>query len=166
MPEKTGKKQHFAHYAQEQKRNLIDSLEAMRGAHTADRCPSSQAVACPSSAQPTTQALQHEIGVLREELHSSRSTNAILENDLRRMEQKALDTIAENGQLKQCLDKMRQSGQLSADAEAEEKARLITELSQARNDHFMLTQALIDSENELSRLTRMLEKLAGRLCAA
>lgn len=166
MREKPGKKDQLTHYAQDQKRSLIDSLEALRGARGCGRAAQEERLTLVKTEEPTVPALQQEVLALREELHNYRSTNAILENDLRRMEQKALDTIAENGQLKQCLDKLRQNGQHNADADAEERSRLVAELAQARNDHFMLTQALIDSENELSRLTRMLEKLAGRLCAA
>lgn len=167
MPEKSGagKKERFStgSDAQEHKRDLINSLESLRGGRG-----QRQPVRCESQPTASTSELpsrQDDLQYLHNELRLSRTTNSMLENDLKRMEQKLLDTIAENGRLKQMLDKVSSSSaqRLPSDDRAED---ILRQLQQSRNDHFMLTQALIDSENEIARLTKVLEKLTGRLLAA
>lgn len=168
MPEKSGagKKERVSvnGNTQEHKRDLINSLESLRGGR-------SQAI--PARREPQPEAIQtdlpsrqDDLHYLQNELRLSRTTNSMLENDLKRMEQKLLDTIAENGRLKQMLDKASCNGgqqRLPSDDRAED---ILRQLQQSRNDHFMLTQALIDSENEIARLTKVLEKLTNRLLAA
>lgn len=166
MPDKTGKNFPYSkeQFAQEQKRSLIDSLEALRGGNAREVRSGAAPCAQPVPIPAVFESLQVELKSLREELATSKTTNAILEKDILRIEQRALDAIAENGQLKQRIDKMQQNSNYNADAD--EQAQLLADLRQSRNDHFMLTQALIDSENEISRLTLTLEKVTGKLFAA
>lgn len=155
-------------HAQEEKRNLIDRLEAMRGSRESHRQEAGRpATICQEPlldiSSERFSEIEREMVVLQNELRLSKTTNAMLESDLKRMEQKALDTIAENGQLKQKLDQARQNVEVDPDSYACEKEKLLCSLRQSRHDHFMLTQALIDSENEIARLTRTLEKVTQRL---
>ncbi len=159
MPEKSGKNLEQNSELQQKKRNLIDSIESLRESR-----PVNTGTIAPLKEEINTG--EDKVIMLEKELKLSRATVAMLENDLRRMEQKALEAIAENGKLKQQLDLQNEQVSGSSCQISYEQQDLLDQLHQSRNDHFMLTQALIDSENEIGRLTRALEKITRKFIAA
>ena len=162
MPRKSVKIQAKADTTNE-KRILIDSLELLRGntPHKSENKGQNTASGTPIP-QYTT-----EISVLRQEVKKLQSANILLENDLKNMEQKALEAIAESGHLRHQLDMARDNSSANQNRYYEEERQaLLSELRHSRYTHQMLSEAVTESQNEITRLTRTLEKLTFKLLVA
>lgn len=93
----------------------------------------------------------------------------LLKKELRLLEQKALDAIAESGQLRRQIDEM-QEERVGC---PEELTRLMTDhaalrrrLHVEKEERVLLTRALSQSECEIARLTRTLDQLSRQIRAA
>lgn len=142
------------------KRDLIASLELLRN-DTGTQTP----VAAEKKADSIFGS--NEVYQLRNEVKKLRSLNILLESDLKNMEQKALDAISEAGRFRELLDKARDNNSANETKYyAEERQAILCELRHSRHTHAMLTQAVIESENEIARLTKTIEKLSMHLLSA
>lgn len=155
---------------QDKKRDLIQSLESLRRPNNTTQM-TAPAISKPSFSSSlekmNVDELRNEVQFLTKELQQSRNASKSHKSAIQKMEQKTLDAIAEAGNLKRLLEQAtaNKTGE-EADYCLIERDGLLKELKQSRDDHLMLTQALIDSENEISRLTKVLEKISLKLIAA
>jgi chromosome segregation ATPase len=144
----------------EQKRRFVDSLDAARSA------PVSIPLKFPAISLPETLPVS-ELETLRNELSESKATCRMLEEEVRKLEQKALEAIAEAGALRRCLDEQGISHLSSQAREAEEQGCNVAEkLYQAESSKDLLTNALSASETEIHRLTKALDLLVRKFPAA
>ena len=120
---------------EEQKRNLIDSIEALRSGTSSDV----------TAVQPQLSDTDSELKRLREQLRLANNTIAMLQEEMGRIEQQALSAIAESGELRRQLE-------LSVQPKRSDK----------EIDLELLTSALSDSESEIARLMRNLTLLTKR----
>ena len=146
------------------KRNLIASLELLRDNNTKAKTAKRHSVPAEEKNAKTS---NQEIHLLHKEVKKLRSLNILLESDLKNMEQKALAAISEAGKFREMLDKTRDSNSANETRYyAEERQAILSELRHSRHTHTMLTQAVIESENEITRLTKTIEKLTMRFISA
>lgn len=98
---------------------------------------------------------------MREALRISTATCNLLEEEIKSMERKALEAIAENGRLRKRLDEVtcKEIGKRPA-LPATQKLFISRRNSETQvgyeRVHDLLTEALCDSEREISRLTQAL----------
>lgn len=105
-----------------------------------------------------------EVLRLREELQESRSTCGLLEREMRELEDKALAAIAEAGRLRKLLTEKPETGDAATESPEARRLRGMVEI--AERERRLLTGALCDSEMEIARLAKALEKMARRFTAA
>ncbi len=167
MPRKSVKNQKTTDTTN-QKRILIDSLELLRGnAQPSTKKGATMYNPAPALKNSANTVNLQKIQQLTQEVKMLKSANILLESDLKRMEQKALDAIAESGQLRRQLDLARDNSSTNqTHYYAEERQALIDELHHSRHTHNMLSEAITESQNEITRLTRSLEKLTLKLLVA
>lgn len=148
---------------EEAKRHVIDSLESMRGSRVKSR-PLTPHHDLPARSR---EDLEREVVSLRSELKHVRAASALVDHDMHRLEQKALEAISEAGRLRQQLD------QASAHANAtpgglqeyiEEREELLHRVEAAEQERILLTNALQDSEREIARLAKSLEQFSRQYC--
>lgn len=142
------------------KRNLIDSLEVLRGGHRHEE----DAEQGTADSAPDAQASPRDLHSI---LRTERATNALLEQENRRLERKALEAIAEVGRLRREMDTGRSDAikpdrQLAEDILQERRALQMT-LEAARQEGSLLTRALSESEAEVTRLSKTVELLVRKL---
>lgn len=135
---------------QDAKRNMIDNLENLRRAPNKTALPLETATDYSGYAKSQ---LLTEVKFLDQEVRKLRATNTILEDGLRQMENRVLASIVENGTAQQ---KLSQPPSPSTPLDEERILAL-------RDENVMLAQALIDSENEITRMAKMLELLSAKL---
>ncbi len=152
--------------ATNEKRNLIDSLELLRGNTTVkDKLTKNSDDFTTTSS--TEQNSSTTFKSMELELRRLQSSNILLESDLKKMEQKALDAIAESGHIRHQLDIARDNTSANETRYyAEERQAILDELRHSRYTHSMLTEAINDSQNEITRLTKTIEKLTLKLLSA
>ena len=146
-----------------EKRILIDSLELLRGntPHKSENTRESD------NRSTLNQQYTAKITILQQEAKKLKSANILLESDLKSMEQKALEAISESGRLRHQLDMARDNSSANQNRYYEEERQaLLSELRHSRYTHQMLTEALTESQNEITRLTRDLEKLTFKFLIA
>lgn len=144
----------FDHHAA--KRALIDTLESSR--HAAPGRPRAEASAAVDDARKS--GLIAEVERLRAETARARADDAVLEEGLRQMEDRALAAIREAGALKTRCQKLQIQ---AAGDQAAENTRLALRLQGKEEENRLLTEALAASENEIARLSQMLAKVMEKL---
>jgi len=157
----------------------FDGLDSVRAALTCeDACADTrdhEGASKPApGAKPGSRDPRREIERLRDDLRAARSTCGILEDEVRHLETKALDAIAEAGELRRRIDLMERSTAGGAENSARnshadvyrERARLVRRIHEAEEDRRLLMRALGDSEQEISRLTRALDLAVRKLRVA
>ncbi len=135
------------------KRQFIDSLEMLREEAAHGSAP-------PEDGEKAGDALyEREIARLRQELRLAQRTTALLEKDLHRLEQKALEAIAEAGELRRRIDTMQHGCETAGDKILLESERetLMARLDQEKESRHLLTEALHHSEREIARLMKNLD---------
>lgn len=166
MPRKSAKVQSDID-ATNEKRSLIDSLELLRGSNTTttEKTVPPQPHFSDYSFNETAPA--NPTSSLEREVRKLQSANILLESDLKNMEQKALDAIAESGELRHQLDISRDNTSANENQYyTEERQAILDELRNSRYTHEMLTEAINESQNEITRLTKTIEKITLKLLAA
>ncbi len=147
----------------DEKRNLIDSLELLRGNKTSGKISADSATKNAAGTQETYPEAKN----MQQEIRRLQSANILLESDLKDMEHKALTAIAESGKMRRQLDLIRDNSSANQNHYYEEERQaLLAELRHSRYTHNMLTEAINESQNEITRLTRTIEKLTLKLLAA
>ena len=150
----------------DEKRNLIDSLELLRGNAQLKNDSITKKSNTKKDNNNLTEDIK-ELHELRQNVRKLQSENILLESDLKNMEQKALDAIAESGKLHHQLDLARDNSSANHTRYYEEERQaLLNELHHSRYTHEMLTEAIYESQNEITRLTQTIEKLTFKLLAA
>ena len=135
-----------------EKRRLLDAVEALR-------------TPPPQSAVPV--AAELSATELRRQLKASEATCAMLEEEVRQLEAQTLEALAEVGRLRRRLDLMDPDAANGNPDECRKERDALREiLATAEEERRLLTTALIDSENELTRMTRTLDLMMRRLQAA
>jgi len=138
-----------------EKRRLLDAVESLRTPPAQPSFPAAVAVAELSTAE------------LRRQLKTSEATCAMLEEEVRQLESQTLEALAEVGRLRRRLDLMDpEAANGNPDECRRERDTLREVLATAEEERRLLTTALIDSENELARMTRTLDVMMRRLQAA
>ncbi len=149
-----------------EKRILIDSLELLRG-NAQSKNDSTTKITNKNIVKNNIADNIKELHELRQEVRKLQSANILLESDLKNMEQKALDAIAESGKLHHQLDLVRDKTSANHTRYYEEERQaLLDELHHSRYTHEMLTEAIYESQNEITRLTKTIEKLTFKLLVA
>ncbi len=147
----------------DEKRNLIDSLELLRGNKPSGKITTTLETGTAIGTKEATP----EISRMQQEIRKLQSANILLESDLKNMEHKALAAIAESGKMRHQLDLIRDNSSANQNHYYEEERQaLLAELRHSRYTHNMLTEAINESQNEITRLTRTIEKLTLKLLAA
>jgi len=139
-----------------EKRRLLDAVEALR-------TPPVNPVIQPSPAVVVAELSATE---LRRQLKASEETCAMLEEEVRQLEAQTLEALAEVGRLRRRLDLMTPAANGNPVECNRERDALREILATAEEERRLLTTALIDSENELARMTRTLDLMMRRLQAA
>ena len=138
-----------------EKRRLLDAVEALRTPPAQPAIPIATKVAELSTAE------------LRRQLKASEATCVMLEEEVRQLETQTLDALAEVGRLRRRLDLMDpDAANGNPDECRRERDALREVLATAEEERRLLMTALIDSENELARMTRTLDLMMRRLQAA
>ena len=138
-----------------EKRRLLDAVESLRTPPAQPTFPVAAAVAELSTTE------------LRRQLKESEATCAMLEEEVRQLESQTLEALAEVGRLRRRLDMMDpEAANGNPDECRRERDTLREILATAEEERRLLTTALIDSENELARMTRTLDVMMRRLQAA
>ncbi len=143
-----------------EKRNLLRCLEEDRAvlAH-----PAAAVAAVAGTENGEIAPLRAEIGLLRQQLQSANATSDLLQDEVRRLETKALDAIAEVGRLRRQLDEMNEKRTAADLPDTQNLQRQLLDTCQERS---LLTEALGNSEAEIGRLTRSLDLLVRKLNVA
>jgi len=140
-----------------EKRRLLDAVEALR-------TPPANPAILPSPAVVVAELSATE---LRRQLRESEETCAMLEEEVRQLEAQTLEALAEVGRLRRRLDLMTPAAANGNPDECSRERDTLREiLATAEEERRLLTTALIDSENELARMTRTLDLMMRRLQAA
>lgn len=174
----------------EHKRDLINALEDLRGLSrgsesTVESCrPTLFEDAAPVNptrenrrlAEASDKAMcspseSSQLAQLRDELRSARATCSLLEEEVKRLEQKALSAIAEAGRLRCRLDQTAEgrlhgigsSHSTSRITGKDELRRLSSCVQKAQDERRLLTRALSDSESEIARLSKTINLLVRKL---
>ncbi len=101
---------------------------------------------------------------LQDELRRARAACALMEKDIQRLEQKALDAIAEGGRLRRRLKEMEDQGPVASEVELLERTeRLEDEIVRGETERSLLTGALSRSETEIARLVKCADQLIKRM---
>lgn len=148
---------------EEAKRHVIDSLESMRGGRARNRPLTPHH----DLAARSREDLEQEVIGLRTELKHVRAASALVDHDMHRLEQKALEAISEAGRLRQKLDKMNAHSTAtpgSLQDYIEEREDLLQRVDAAEQERILLTSALQDSEREIARLAKSLEQFTRQYC--
>ncbi len=152
---------------EDKKRRLIGSLEAARSTRQATDERERENV---NGGMGCTPDESMELARLREDLLQSRKTCAMLEDELRQLESKALSAIVEAGAMRRRIDTNNlQFGDHENESWALhvfERAELVRQIEVINGEKQLLLRALSDSEREIGRLTKTLDLLAGKFQAA
>lgn len=161
---------------------LIDDLEAVRGTSCApaikSAAPSTAALDAVArlsdlrqrAAQPAApgSTSTDEVTTLREQLRVAQSTSALFQEELLRLEQKALAAIAEAGELRRRLDLLTEEDAKhtkagSPETAVPERKQLERTLEATEDQGRLLTRALNESEIEIFRLSKSIDMLVRKL---
>lgn len=153
------------------KRRVIDSLESMRSRPQPERGTDCAAPVRPSArkhldAVISTDAAGEDIDSLREELRIARATCTLLEEEVARLEEKAIHAIAEAGQLRRAMDEMMDKHRREREARSDGSFSfddLQRDLDIAHDEKRLLTDALGDSESEIARLGKTIDLLVRKI---
>ncbi|MCX7934227.1 MAG: hypothetical protein N3A66_03100 [Planctomycetota bacterium] len=130
------------------KRQLLESLERARRAAPPEK---------------TEHAAGGEMAALREKLRIAQATCAMLEQEIERLEQKALQAIAEAGELRRRLNLLQNTSPADALAALTERETLRQHLGEVEQERALLTRALHASEREIARLTQCMDIVVRKL---
>lgn len=134
------------------KRDALACLEEERGRSRSEE------------ASPKTAPEGDNVIFLQEELRRARAACAIMEKDIHRLEQKALEAIAESGRLRRRLQEAEAQGPAGTEAELLERTeRMEDEIAHGEVERSLLTGALTRSEAEIARLVKCADALIKRM---
>lgn len=171
MPTKRESNNQSHLYISDEKRRLVNSLESAR--ENTEVAPNLQ---MPSSTDTGNheQELRNtdENTLIREELRIAKGTCALLEEEVKDLEKRAIAAIAEAGSLRRKLDQAR-GGKVTEERPevtlhsdlAIQRTALNKQLAEADDIKNMLTMALCESESEISRMVKSLEVTIRKLQA-
>jgi len=151
----------------ETKRRLLEAVDDLRRGSTSDAGESS-AHNPVSFGRPRKsfkfkeEALLSEIVSLRKSLSAIQSERDCLEEEVNQLEQKTLEALAEVCRLREELRSNALVGNIPDDWRAERK-KLLQDLSQARQERTLLTDALTGSESEIARMAVTLDDIVRHL---
>ncbi|GHS93739.1 hypothetical protein FACS1894107_12490 [Planctomycetales bacterium] len=131
----------------EEKRSVLAGLEDAR------REPSAP------SARWTKDGLGREVERLNRELRVALATNAILEESQRKLEAKTVLALRE---AKEAQRELRQRLLNRSPQDETARYKMLVELQARKDENALLTQALVDSENEIVRLVGDVKAMMGK----
>ncbi|MBN2713648.1 MAG: hypothetical protein JXR97_14600 [Planctomycetes bacterium] len=154
---------------EQEKRKLVDALEALRG-----HSPTVELAGCKSDASNRADIegnIPEDINHVKMQLKSFKATCELLEEENRTLEKKALFAIAEAGKLRMCLDRIDQERKFfrssntdgGAESLVDERENLHECIKSAEIERTLLTRAISDSESEIARLSKTIDLLVKKI---
>lgn len=137
---------------EQRKRQALDCLEAERGRSR------------PSETAVETIPAGDNVIFLQDELRRARAACALMEKDIHRLEQKALEAIAESGHLRRKLLEMEAERPAGCASElVRQRQEMEVALHEGEVERSLLTGALTQSEQEIARLVKCADALIKRM---